>query len=283
MRHYIDPKFFAAFLKDFKLVFDLLKTTNGEFDLRLRKDSCNIYYQGNSVARIDLIPPKHHLSKPTPQKYRVSMHDLFLHGVYTKDVRFNPFFKSFKTGYQSIDLESNNIHSFFQRKYLDAIALNIKSRNYGEEITLEQRIITDNWFNCNTIIIDRQISAGVRFDLLALKHLEANRYCFFIVEVKLGNNSDLKGKVATQLSGYISHVQATANFPDWVANYKMVYSQLKQIGIHPNLVAEDIEIEEIVEGKVVVGGYSGVSVKYIHKLRSLMPGFEVQEFRNYLS
>ena len=277
MKHYIDPKLFPIFCKDFRPLFKLLKTTNGEFDLRLRNDSCNIYYQGNSVARIDLTP----LSPKKP--YLVTIHDAFVTGVYDKDVRFKPNLKSLKHGYKSIYLDDDEIHPFFQRKYLDKIASNIKLRNYGEEITLEQRIITDNWYNCNTIIIDRQISTGVRFDLLALKHIESNRYCFLIIEVKLGNNSDLKGKVATQLTGYVSHVKAPTNFTDWVDNYKMVYSQLKQIGIHPNLVADIIEIEDMVEGKVVVGGYSGVSVNYIHKLRSLMPGFDVQEFRNYIS
>jgi hypothetical protein len=276
MKHYIDPKLFNNFLNDFKPLFKLLKTTNGEFDLRLREESFNIYYQGNSVARIDISPPS---KKP----YRVSIHDAFIIDVYDKEKRFKPFFKTLKTGYQSIDLEAKDIHPFFQRKYLDHIASNIKKRNYGEEITLEQRIITDNWFNCNTIIIDRQISAGVRFDLLALKHLEANKYSFLIIEVKLGNNSDLKGKVATQLSGYVSHVKVPTNFREWKNNYEEVYKQLKAIGIHPNLIADHIEIIEPVEGKIVVGGYSGISVNYIQKLKSLIPGVEIQEFRNYIS
>lgn len=64
-------------------------------------------------------------------------------------------------------------------------------------------LITDNLDRDELILIDRQVpdtKLNRRMDLLALKQTQGSQYRFLVLEVKMGNNPELKDKVANQVS-----------------------------------------------------------------------------------
>ena len=77
--------------------------------------------------------------------------------------------------------------------------------------------------------ITDHILAEKRMDLLALKKVKDNEYNFVILEVKLGNNKELAGKVANQLDAYVKHIDA--NFQEWKDSYEKTYSQMREAGL----------------------------------------------------
>jgi len=166
---------------------------------------------------------------------------------------------------------------------LRRISSNIKNVNYGEEIAFEQMIITDNMERDDWFIIDRQVtetSFQKRLDLLALKQIKENKYQFIVIEVKLGNNSDLEGKVFDQLTHYVEHIND--NFDNWKQSYEKYYRQVKQTGIFNSPSFESVEIIKDVKGMVAVGGYSGIANEKIVSLKSRYPDIEVKQFGHRL-
>jgi hypothetical protein len=272
MKRHVDQLLFAQFLKDFHFLFDRIRKSNGELDLRLRGNKFNIYYKGNSLALITI----------KSGSYDVSIHSSFSINVFDKDARI-PTPKVSGT-YNHYILVHQQLHQFFQVKYLDKIASLIKSVNYGEEITFEQMLITDNLYNPDILIIDRQITETAlsrrRLDLLALQHVEGNKFCFLVLEVKLGNNPELPVDAGYQLTHYIDHIKS--HFLDWKTDFEKVYIQLQQTCIYPNFIQNSIEIIEPVEGRVVVGHYSGIAGVAITNLKSKFPGINVEHFTNKL-
>ena len=117
-------------------------------------------------------------------------------------------------------------------------------------------------------------------DLLALKKVKDNEYNFVILEVKLGNNKELAGKVANQLDAYVKHIDA--NFQEWKDSYEKTYSQMRAAGLFGGTFTSTIKINKPVQGLVVVGGYSGIADGYIAKLEKVNSGLLVKQFRNLL-
>lgn len=267
MKRHIDQSLFNQFKTDFQSLITKVKNSNGELDLRLRDNYVNLYYQGNSLAKIEI----------RKGYYMVSIHRLFADTVFIKDTR-NPV-PTCHSSYNCYKVLPFQVKVFFQAKNLQKLYSNIKKVNNGEEITFEQMLITDNLANNDIIIIDRQITEtslkGRRLDLLALKSLGSNDYQFLVLEVKLGNNKDLNLAVGNQLNFYIQHI--TSNFNDWKSAYETVYCQLEQLSIYPNFQHKSIKILPPVEGRVIVGSYSGIAKRAINNLKQNFSTLSVKQ------
>ena len=179
-------------------------------------------------------------------------------------------------------MKPKQLHPFFQRKHLIEFASKIKKEHNGEEIDFEQSLITDNLNRESIIIIDRQVTDTIlkrkRLDLLALKQIEGNKYKFIVSEVKLGNNRELKNKVASQLDGYVKHIKKY--FTDYKQCYEIHFEQKKELSLIKIPASNKIEIVEPVEGIILVGGYSGIAKNQISELDATFPHLEVKQFTN---
>jgi len=272
-------------LSDFEFLFKkngILEKSNGEMDVYLRDGYFNIYYKGNSLAKIVFAPNN---------SYRVSINKRFflssdLKRPYSKasqDQRIVDCItpsKSPKAQYEHFLLPSNLLHPFFQVKYINEYCSNIKKVHNSEELIFEQMLITDNITDNaadKTVIIDRQITEkgmSERMDLLALKRHCDNQYYFSVVEVKLGNNKELNDEVVSQIDGYVKRI--IGNFPDYKDCYENVYEQKRSLDLPgwrslPGKITIVQEETCGVEGKIVVFGYSGIAQTYIANLQSKYP------------
>ncbi len=271
MKRYLDDEYFKRFIKDFQFLFKLIRDSHGELDLRLRDNYFNIYYRGNSMAKIAF----------SKTGYQVAIHQKFAEGVFDQDQRFS---KALNTGnrlegYNLYSINPELLHPFFQRKNLNKLASKIKKVNYGEEIVFEQALITDNMNREDYLVIDRQVIdrelGRKRLDLLGLRQVNGGTYAFEVIELKMGNSSELKAEVGMQLEGYINHIKA--NIIQWKENYEIVYQQLKQAGLFDKPSAAEIDIYPEVSGRVVVVGYSGIARNNMDILTQSYPNLNVEQ------
>ena len=159
----------------------------------------------------------------------------------------------------------------------------IKKTGYSEELTFEQMLITDNLEREEIIIIDRQVTDTKlhrRMDLLALKQVKDNQYNFLVLEVKMGNNPELKSKVAEQVKTYVNHIKEY--FQNYKKCYEKQYAQKKELGLFQTPQWDSISIIPDVHGSIVVGGYSGIAKEQITELKEKHPHLHVIEFRYLL-
>lgn len=248
---------------------------SGEFDMQLRNDYVNIYYKGNSLAKLT--------PKPKNNEFVFEVHTEFIEPINDERLPAKNFFKKGSNKYQKARIPAHQVHSFFKAQTIDALAKSIKQKGFSEEMTFEQSLITDNWNRKDFIIIDRQVqlqgSRANRMDLLALKESQEGKYNFVVLEVKLGNNKELQGKVADQFKSYIDLIKN--NFNTFKECYEENYRQKRRLGIlgYKNDVydedwPDEIEIEDNVEGRIVVGLYSGIGSRYIRDLVNYEPEIE---------
>ena len=256
---------------DFNFLLKLIDTSYGEYDFAIRDNYFNIYYKGNSLAKVE--PKKNFL-------YKISINSKFFNGTKAD----NPNLYTLKKDSNNIILNVKQLHPFFQRKHLIEFASRIKVVNNGEEINFEQSLITDNLNRERIIIIDRQVTDTIlkrkRLDLLALEKKESNKYKFLVLEVKLGNNTELKDKVASQLETYVKHIEM--HFDDYKKCYEKHFAQKKELGLIKIPVLNNIEIIKPVKGIIVVGGYSGIADEQIKILRTTFPLLKIKHFKNEL-
>ena len=270
IQRYFSDENFKRIQKDFAFLLNMIQTSYGEYDLSIRDDYFNIYYKGNSLAKVTF---------KKNDCYQVSIHSKFFENTSADNQKYYKDFKK-SNDYYIIDLSAKQLHPFFQKKHLTQIASKIKSVNNGEEIGFEQALITDNLNSEKVIFIDRQVTDTImpgKLDLLALKQVEGNKYHFLISEVKLGNNAELKEDVASQLNKYINHLKQ--NFIDYKACYEKHYYQKKKLGLFEKPSFAQIEIEEPVEGIIIVGGYSGIAKTQIESLVKKYPNLYVRHFK----
>ena len=278
INRFFNPTDFKRIKDDFKFLIKMIedKDYRGEFDLALRDNYFNLYYKGNSLAKVEF-------GKKYP--YIITINAKFFSNTgANQDQRFFKR-KKRKGTYFEIGLDKKLLHSFFQKKYINQFISKIREVNNGEEITLEQAIITDNLDRKNIIIIDRQIEDKgfkKRMDLLALRQLEKgkNEYSFCIIEVKLGNNPELKDKVAIQLDEYVSHIDK--NFDDYKDCYEKQYEQKRDLGLIISSTCNHIKIIRPVKGLIAVAGYYGIATGQIAQLKSKHRGVQVEIFRYLL-
>ena len=252
--------------KDLKPLVKLINKSNEEYNLQLRQDCFNIYYQGNSVAQV------------TPRKnrtYSVQIHEKFVAGGMREKLENYSTCKRSTSGYFNFNVKSSNLHRFFQRNHLDRISGMIRKVHNGEEISMEQVIVTDNPSSPNFFIIDRQVADHLnwaRIDLLALQRNEKGKYCFVVFEIKLGRNPELREKAGKQVSNYVKHIRE--HIDDYAFCYQKNYQQKKQLGLFdnteepmPNSIIIDCDANSV-EGVVVAGGYSQLAKENIKQLYS---------------
>lgn len=275
MKRYIDEKHLESFRNDFEFLFRTIKGSNGQLILQLRDNYFNIYYRGNSLAKITFFKDN--------DNYEISIHEKFAtEKIFPSQGSFYQVRNS-NDAYRKFIVERKYLRRFLAKKNIDRLRRNIEKVNYGEEITVEQILITDNMNRDDLFIIDRQVSEpGFRgkLDLLALKHIGGNRYQFLVLEVKLGKNKELKEKVGGQLEEYVKQIQN--NFGNWKQSYELCYEQLKQTRIFDKPTHRNIIIEGEVQGLVVVVGYSQMASAYIEELRRKHKEIEVRQLTYYL-
>lgn len=269
IKRYFSAENLIRVKNDFKFLFKLLDTSFGEYDFAIRDNYFNIYYKGNSLAKVE--PKKNNL-------YKISINSKFFDNTKAD----SPNFYTSKNNSNNIILTNKQLHRFFQRKHLIEFASRIKKVHNGEEIDFEQSLITDNLNREDFIFIDRQVTdtelKRKRLDLLALEQVEGNQYKFVVSEVKLGNNGELKSKVASQLDGYVKHI--TDNFNDYRKCYEKHFEQKRKLGLIKTPAIDNIKIVEPVEGIILVGGYSGIAKKHIKELNTTYPHLKVKPFTN---
>jgi hypothetical protein len=271
IKRYLSDKNIERFETNFKHLIEIIKNSNGELDIAIRANYLNIYYKGNSLAKI---------SFKEPDKYKVEIHKKFFKCTSADASEFYEKATKSKSYMALILSKEKPPRRFFQKKHINQFCSRIKKVNYGEEIVFEQALITDNLERDDLIIIDRQISdKGLerkRMDLLALKQVEANQYCFLVIEVKLGNNPELKRDVSKQLDGYIKHIEKY--FSDYQNCYEKQFEQKKKMKLIKFPSFESIKIEMPVKGMVVVGGYSKIAQDRIAYLERQFPDLQVKQF-----
>ncbi|GAB6059051.1 hypothetical protein [Desulfonatronum parangueonense] len=268
---------------DFQSLFTKICNSCGDLDFQIRNNYFNIYYRGNSLAKVTPNIIKNSYKVEVDKKFHLKSIIERLN-----DRRFpveNIFSENGKSDIAVV--ESSYIYAFFQSKVIQKIMKKIKDANYSEEMYFEQTLITDNSKNKDFIIIDRQVSFPgnnrSKIDLLALRN-HNNIYKFVILEVKLGNNPELSGNVANQIESYIS--LAKNNIDSMKECYKKNYQQKRVLGvIGDETWPKAVEIGNEVEGVIVVGHYSGLAENNIQTLLSKHPNLEsdIILFRNVIS
>ncbi len=249
-----DKLIFDHIKKDLKFLVNRIHREHGELDMRLRDNYFNLYYQGNSMAKV----------RKTSNDYEILVHRKF---TKESDSCRN---QEKLVGYININKNGEGLRTCLSKTELDKMASRIKKVNWGEEVTFEQMLITDNPPSTDFIIIDRQITGGSlekkRLDLLALRRItgQENEYKFVILEVKLGNNTELEGKVLDQLRKYIEIING--NIDEFSRCYENTYQQMKELELLNDDLPEKIKISGPVEGIIVVGGYSQIADIAINKM-----------------
>ena len=274
MKRYLSQGQIERVSTDFEFLVKKIRNSYGELDLRLRDGYFNLYYKGNSLAKVTA----------KKNEYVASIHRKFAtEKVFRGDRRFEG--KGLPRGnYLEFHLPSTLLHPFFQQKYLDRLCRNITRVNFSEEITFEQMLITDNLDREDFIIIDRQVTerafGGKKMDLLALRKQSGNKFQFNVIEVKLGKNPELRYEVANQLNGYLEHIRS--RFQVWKDGYEETYRQMKHLGLFEFPAHEQIEILPGIKGLIVVGWYSGIARKSIEELEPHLGDIEVMLCENDL-
>jgi len=269
MNRYFSAENLERVCADFAFLVKKISDYRGELDLRLRDNYFNLYYRGNSLAKV------------TPVKD--GCYDVVIHRKFSREIfRDDPRFTCTDAGsHCRIRVRNRFLRPLFKKKNLDALLRNIKKVNYGEEIVFEQLLITDNVDRDDLILIDRQVTEpgmNSRIDLLALKRTQGNHFSFVVIEVKLGNNRELAGAVGKQLNGYIHHIES--HIEEWACSYRETYRQMKLLKILEPQRWDEIEIDRKVEGLVVVSGYSGIARESIRQLQNSYPEIAVRFIKN---
>jgi len=250
--------------RDLKPVVRLINDSSGEFDLQIRKDCFNLYYQGNSVA---------HVTPRRNRTYSIRIHERFVADSIQKKLEQYSSSTRAKSGYITFSVKAKDLHPFLQRNHLNSISAQIRKVHNGEEITMEQVIVTDNPPTPDFFIIDRQVAdhlTWARVDLLALRRDDPGQHHFVVFEIKLGRNPELREKAGRQVSTYVTHIRQ--HIGDYAYCYEKNYEQKRQLGLFGNAripMPDSIQIDrepDDVEGIVVAGGYSQLAMRNIEKL-----------------
>ncbi len=273
IKRYFSEGILKHIKSDFRFLIDKIIQSGFEYDLQIRDNYFNLYYKGNSIGKVSY--------NTRTQLYKVEIHNKFINKEIKE--RFAP-----KEGtYLVFMLRKEQLHPLFSSKNLSSMAQKVKNVNYHEEIAFEQMIMTDNVKRQDLIIIDRQIvdaTGRTKIDLLALTQTQKkdNDYQFCVIEVKLGNNPELKGAVSGQLKEYIDRI--SDNFQDYKKCYEKNFTQKQELGLFddPSLKSLKINIVPGVQGLVVVLGYSGIAKESIDELKKKDPTIKILHLKNII-
>lgn len=214
IKRYFSEEIFNNIKSDFGFLIDKIIQSGFEYDLQIRDNYFNLYYKGNSIGKVSYITRS--------QSYKIEIHSKFISNEIKE--RFKP-----KEGIRlEFLLKREQLHPFFSSHNLLPMAQKVKEIAYQEETTFEQMLMTDNINREDLIIIDRQVRDKVsktKMDLLALIQVCKQKfdYQFCIIEVKLGNNPELRGGVSFQLNSYVKRI--TDHFDDYKYCYEKNFKQ----------------------------------------------------------
>jgi len=262
----VDDEVLERVVHDFGFLSDRIDKENGELDLRLRNNYFNLYYKGNSLAKVRV--------KTTP--YPIEINKAFAMGA----IDCSRFGQPKMSGdYCVYEVLPADLPAFLSKTVITRLYSKIKACDFSEELVFEQLLIADNRDRSDFVIIDRQVQGGAlgrdRIDLLALRKTDAgSRFQFVVVEVKMGNNPELSGAVADQIQGYVKTI--TENFDEFKSCYERTYFQMKAIGLLKAVTFDSIQIETPVKGVIVVGGYPGLARKAESCLRREHPDLSIR-------
>lgn len=260
--------------RDFRNLIKIVRESHGEFSMQLRDDYFNVYYRGNSLAKITVL---------SRRGYTVEISSAFLKG--SVEELLGAWESTNVRGRRKWSVDNGQARSFLTKTNMTKLGKRIAKVNYREELVFEQILMTDNPPSKRLVIIDRQVEdheSAKKLDMLALvRPDEEGAFRFLVIEVKLGNSPELRDHVAGQLNGYVDHIRK--HIGDYVACYTRNYAQKYELGLMDFDGAESsIDIDPVVESMVVVGGYSGIAVDAIKELKSNNPKLRVLKMRNSL-
>jgi len=268
IRRYFSEDTYEAIKNDFRFLIEKIIRSGFEYDLQIRNNYFNLYYKGSSLGKVSY--------NKNLKQYRIEIHTKFIND------KIRNGFKSEQSGnYWIFKLPPSQLHPLFSSRNLASMSQKVKEVNFQEEISFEQMLMTDNLNRKDLIIVDRQIvdtTDRTKMDLLALKQKKNHDYSFCIIEVKLGNNPELKEYVIGQLNSYIQRI--SRNFEQYKKCYELNLKQKQGL----ELVDRNLEINIVpgVIGIVVVGGYSGIAEKSIKELKSKSPSIKVIHLKNVI-
>lgn len=267
IKRYFSEDIFNTIKSDFGFLMEKILQSGFEYDLQIRDNYFSLYYKGNSLGQISF-------SSKTGL-YTVRIHHKFI------DQRIKERFKPQEDTYLTFIIPKKQLHPLFSHQNLTSMAHRVKKTYSQEEIMFEQMIMTDNVNREDFIIIDRQImdkTAKTKMDLLALVKKDNSDYQFCVVEVKLGNNPELKGNVIKQLQGYIERIGQ--NFEVYKKCYELNFRQKQELGLFDKKL--HINIIPGVFGVIVILGYSGLAEKSIKKLKEKDPSIRILHLKNII-
>lgn len=116
IERYLRPENYDRVQKDFKPVIRLINNSYGEYSLQLREDCFNIYYQGNSISKVE--PNKN-------GTYTASIHSEFVKDLLEdldkySDIKHLANDRN-SNGYLRFRIQPDNLQRFFQRKHWQII------------------------------------------------------------------------------------------------------------------------------------------------------------------
>ncbi|HZV48124.1 MAG TPA: hypothetical protein VFG06_12365 [Thermodesulfovibrionales bacterium] len=265
IRRYFSEEVFKQIKTDFKFLTDKIPQSGFEYDLQIRDGYFNIYYKGNSLCKVAF--------SPKTGLYRITIHHRFV------EQRIKDRFKPKEGNYLTFSLPQKQLHPLFSQRNLISMSQRVKAIRFQEEIIFEQMIMTDNVDRKDFIIIDRQImdkTAKTKMDLLALVQKEDNNYQFCVIEVKLGNNPELRGDVMDQLKGYTQRLQQ--HFQSYKECYELNFRQKQEL----RLIDKNVHMSIVpgVLGIIVILGYSGLAQKNIARLKEKDPSIKILPVKN---
>ena len=197
---YLSPGTLEAVKRDLGFLIEKIKQSGFEYGLQIRDDYLNLYYKGNSLGKISYCKSK--------DLYEVRIHRKFAEGI--GETALKRFKHSPEKEYFVFTIAGKQLHPLFSSRNLLLMGQRVKEVQFQEEIVFEQMLLTDNVDGDDLIIIYRQVvdrNNSTKMDLLAVKRNGAGHYQFCILEVKLGNNVELREKVFSQLTGYIERIE----------------------------------------------------------------------------
>ena len=114
----LSPKDFERFKADFQFLFERIREERGELELLLRGKYFNLYYRGNSLAKVTFLRLR--------ENYRVEIHTEFAKGVFEPGCFGAP---PDGAKYQVYTLSKDRLHPFFSKAHIQKMASKIKDRN----------------------------------------------------------------------------------------------------------------------------------------------------------
>lgn len=265
-------------MRDFRFLVKTVSDSDGQLDLSFRNNRFTIYFAGNVLATVSFRPNG---------VYRIDFQTEFLkHTKFQRDdkrVQLTP-----RGQYPYQDCDAKRAHVLLQQRNIGQLMAAIRKVNSGEEITYEQFIMADTPATPDFFIVDRQVTDTVlrrrRMDLLALRRLSTGDYGFVILEIKLGKNSELSGKVADQLQYYVDHLSVSEVAQAYAECYQEAYRQKRLLGLLPDEMPATVRIDpSAVEGLIVSCGYGRKALRHGAVLEQEHPDLRVIQMDNNLT